>query len=673
MRLAAWLCLFALLSSAVLAKPAGRSTKALSGVVTDADGKPLPGISVWAVSETWSIEEGQKPDRLTGADGRFSIPRSRLTPKSQIAVCAAGFETKVVDRPGGKPLKIALQPGPGARIAGRVVDQTGKPVAKFRLMAVMAGTRTGCALRGPMLCPPPDTYAMSQSDAQGRFVLETLQPGWYRVSGSERGYRSYFSDPIRIAPGQRFDQFVVTVQEGAVVTGSVLSSDGKPVAGARISDKSGYFGVETTSDAQGHFRLGGLAAGMKDLFVDHPTLGAAQSRLDLPDGETRLDLRLTPDGEIRGRVLAPDGSPVAGALVSTDERSEMKVQTGADGTFVLRAHAGPVILDVQSDRGVQTKVPAVVAADHPLSLEIRQAPGADISGRISGLKETWGGVGAQVWAHRQDGTAAARAQPDSEGIYHLLHLEPGAWIVEIDDSGERGLPGEQDHRIIFNGRTRRGVLVQAEEGKEAHVDFDFPPLVLVRGHVVGAANPAKRPGDLEWVGWRRADGTEGASYLDEDGSTFTLILEPGSYDIASLRQGAAPILLHLDVKGAQAEPIELHLQPETVLTGQILGLAPGQIAEAVHAEGTNGFPHVYGKADQDGGYHITGLAPGTWTITAEVEEDSITAKGVGHRKITQLVTVPPGAATLSQDLTFSTGSAELTSEDLAARPRSPCG
>jgi len=668
MRLAAWLCLFALLPSAVLAKPAGRSAKALSGVVTDADGKPLPGISVWAVSESVSIQEGQRPDRLTGADGRFSIPRSLLTPKSQIAVCAAGFETKMVDRSGGKPLKIALRPGSGARIAGRVVDQTGKPVAKFRLMAVMAGTRTGCALRGPMLCPPPDTYAMSQSDAQGQFILETLQPGWYRVSGSERGYRSYYSDSIRIAPGQRFDQFVVTVQEGAVVVGSVLSSDGKPVAGARISDKKGFFGVETTSDAQGHFRLGGLAAGTKDLFVDHPTLGAAQSRLDLQDGETRLDLRLTPDGEIHGRVLAPDGSPVAGALVSTDERGEKKTQTGADGAFVLRAHAGPVIVDVQSDRGVRAKVPAVVAADHPLSLEIRQAPGGDIFGRISGLKEP---RGVQIWAYRQDNTASARAEFESEGIYHLPHLEPGEWTVEIDDSGERGLP--EDRSVTFYGRKRRGVLVRAEEGKEAHVDFDFPPLVLVRGQVVGAADPAKQPGDLEWVGWRREDGTEGASYLNADGSTFTLVLEPGSYDIASLRHGAASILLHLDVKGPQAEPIELHLQPETVLTGHILGLAPGQIAEAVHAEGTNGFPHLYGKAEQDGGYRITGLAPGTWTITAEVEDDSTTAKGVGRRKITQLVTVPPGAATLSQDLNFSTGSAELTSEDLAARPRSPCG
>ena len=328
---------------------------------------------------------------------------------------------------------------------------------------------------------------------------------------------------------------------------------------------------------------------------------------------------------------------------------------------------------MQSDRGARAKVPAVMAADHPLSLEIRQAPRrADISGRISGLEQTRGGVGAQVWAHRQDGTAAAKAQPNSE-IYQLQHLEPGAWIVEIDDSGERGLPGEQDPRIIFNGRTRRGVLGQAEEGKEAHVDFDFPPLVLVRGRVVGAANPAKRPGDLEWVRWRRADGTEGRPTSMRTAAPSRSSWSLGRTDIASLRQGAAPILLHLDVKAPQAEPIGL---PS----------ATGDRAHRPHPR-SRSRPDRRSRSrrrDERISARLRQGGPGRRLPRHRPRAGHLDDHGGSRRrrrprkesaarKITQLVTVPPGAVTLSQDLTFSTGSAELTSEDMAARPRSPCG
>jgi len=671
MRLAAWLCLLAFLPAthAVLAKPAGGSTQALSGVVTDAAGKPLPGISVWSVPSGGRYPNAaQRPDVLTGPDGSFRIPLSLLASGNHVEVCGASFETATIEpaesRPG--PLSVVLRPGPGARIAGRVVDQSGKPFAKFRLTALMAGTHLGCALIEASACPEPGTNAMSQSDAEGRFVLEALQPGWYRVSGNERGFRYYSSDPIRIAPGQRFDQLVVTLQRGAIVTGSVLGSDGKPVAGARIADARGYFGLEATSDAEGHFRMSGLAPEATDFLIDHPTLGAAKSRLNLQDGENRLDVRLTPDGEIHGQVLGPNGSPVAGAVASTDARDEKPVQTGADGLFVLRAHAGPVIVEVWSYSGASVKVPGVVAADHPLDLEIRQASGAEITGRVTGLKAPWD---TEVRAIREGGRGWISMRLDSSGIYHLRHLDPGTWTVQIDDSGERRLPDEPG--VIFNGRARRGVAVQAEEGKEAHVDFDFPPVAVIRGHVTGAAGTAG-PRDIERVSWRRGDGEQGSTWVNANG-TFDLVLEPGAYDLAASWAGNAPILLHLDVNGPHTEPIELRLGPETVLTGRILGLPAGQVAEFIQLDGPNGFPHAYGWPDQDGGYRVAGLIPGTWTITAEVEAD-LAVEGDRRRTISQTVIVPPGAATVSQDLTFATGKVEHSETgEVSSRPSSPCG
>ena len=280
MRRAAWLCLFALLpppSSRNQRDAPPKRSRAWSQVPT---ASRCPG-SCLGRFRNLVHPGGAEAGRADRSDGRFSIPRSRLTPKSQVTVCAAGFETHGGRSIRRQPLKIALRPVPAPGSPAGSWNQTGKPVAKFRLMAVMAGTRTSCALRGPMLCPPPETYAMSQSDAQGRFVLETLQPGWYRVSGSGRGLPWLFfrPDPDRSRPeirsirGDRPGRRRRHRQRPHVATASRLPAPGSPI-------KSGYFGVETTSDAQGHFRLGGLAAGMRDLFVEpsHARLGAEPAR-----------------------------------------------------------------------------------------------------------------------------------------------------------------------------------------------------------------------------------------------------------------------------------------------------------------------------------------------------------------------------------------------------------
>src|SRR6185436_668841 len=103
---------------------------------------------------------------------------------------------------------------------------------------------------------------------------------------------------------------------------------------------------------------------------------------------------------------------------------------------------------------------------------------------------------------------SALTTSEAGGVFHFRHLEPGIWTVFIDDSDERKLPADPD--VLLNGRKRQSAPVRVDEGREARVDFDFPPLVLVRGRVVG---PDGQPAAALRVSWQRSDGVQGSGYM----------------------------------------------------------------------------------------------------------------------------------------------------------------
>ena len=87
---------------------------------------------------------------------------------------------------------------------------------------------------------------------------------------------------------------VAPAQSGAapIVTGTVLDArTGKPIAGARVR---GPGGVETTSDAQGHFVLRGLALGASGELVATTEAGLTGKNLlrALTGGQLEVVLHL---------------------------------------------------------------------------------------------------------------------------------------------------------------------------------------------------------------------------------------------------------------------------------------------------------------------------------------------------------------------------------------------
>jgi hypothetical protein len=155
---------------------------------------------------------------------------------------------------------------------------------------------------------------------------------------------------------------------GGIVEGTVINSvTGAGVGGASVvlaGNKSGRY--ETTSDAAGHFKITGIAAGSyrpdvkKDGFASpsfdlSSLLSNPGLRVASESDPVKVELQLTPLDMILGRVLGPDGKPAAGVEVSVSPNIMAEVAvTDEEGGFTLHdIRAGSYTLIARPPKSVR--------------------------------------------------------------------------------------------------------------------------------------------------------------------------------------------------------------------------------------------------------------------------------------------------------------------------------
>jgi hypothetical protein len=338
----------------------------------------------------------------------------------------------------------------------------------------------------------------------------------------------------------------------------------------------------------------------------------------------------TPGRVVTGRVRAPDGTAVAGALVAlsrpreerapgsppADERERLEViaLTDGRGRFALP--------DVDPGRHLVT---ASVAGFAPGRGEVTVGTGAtlfvDVSlGRgeaafaISGqIRQTDGHpvTNALVRAVRPEGTTVAFSS--AEGGFDLW-LEAGHHVLWISAPGY--------------APQRRDAFVHAAQT----LDVRLFPAASISGTVVGIApgatvdqaTPAPRamvyaaPAELEGRPLRvRADWRGRFAFAD---------LEPGRY-VVWARQGASvgfhsgPVTLAL---GENANNVDVSLLRAAILTGRILDgrgapVAGAQVQLLPSGKTDLGFGsgHLATLSDRDGRYTVAGVWAGRYRLRAE--------------------------------------------------------
>ncbi len=101
--------------------------------------------------------------------------------------------------------------------------------------------------------------------------------------------------------------------------------------------------------------------------------------------------------DVRGTVLAPDGTPVEGAKVTLrnadkdapacGKEFEAKASSSAEGAFWIQVPEGrySVAADAEGYSPTVLKTPLTIAARPIERVEIRLEPGGNLSGRLLGL------------------------------------------------------------------------------------------------------------------------------------------------------------------------------------------------------------------------------------------------------------------------------------------------
>lgn len=167
----------------------------VSGIVVDADGKGLGGVSLSAENDRGNMTGDSRLTTCTDADGRFLsyLPAGNgmayrlcayFSPLTENVAAANAISERFDSRPGDERT-FHIMMGKGGWLTGQLVTTEGKPAAAFKVTAVAAdGLDSVYAQR------------IATADADGRFRLGPLRPGKYKVyPGGDPGA------PLRRSPG----------------------------------------------------------------------------------------------------------------------------------------------------------------------------------------------------------------------------------------------------------------------------------------------------------------------------------------------------------------------------------------------------------------------------------------------------------------------------------------
>ncbi|MEO6194630.1 MAG: carboxypeptidase-like regulatory domain-containing protein, partial [Thermoanaerobaculia bacterium] len=159
-------------------------------------------------------------------------------------------------------------------------------------------------------------------EADGTFQTRDLAPGPWRAFFQPRQGSATPNLDLQIPPGERFQ--TVLPFAGLTLSGVVVTKDGDPAAGAKVSETAS--GALAIARPDGSFLLTGLAPGKLAIQARQDELSSAVTAVDLsaegPPDPVRLVVEPRDPLQVRMTVLDRSGAPVAGAMVFFEEEGK---------------------------------------------------------------------------------------------------------------------------------------------------------------------------------------------------------------------------------------------------------------------------------------------------------------------------------------------------------------
>jgi hypothetical protein len=251
------------------------ATGTLGGVVTDGK-KPLGGVTITANANGQSITSATP---TSGSIGQFSLPNLPTPATYLVTFSDPGYGSVTVAEhlgPGESltSLNIPLSGGAG-QISGEVKSATGGPLG-------------GVAVTVDNVNPKTSTDTLTAGSV-GSYLLSGLAtPGTYTITFSLTGYQSQTVSVTLVSSGSATGVAVSLPPEVGSVTGTVTSSQGKPLSGVAvtITDGTAVKNTITTSSPAGGYSLGGLQPGSYSVTFALSGYSDTTVLVDLRAGQT---------------------------------------------------------------------------------------------------------------------------------------------------------------------------------------------------------------------------------------------------------------------------------------------------------------------------------------------------------------------------------------------------
>lgn len=512
----------------------------IGGRVLDPGGAPVAGARLQAFASGENAMGARMARQLgltsgpnsvtTDAEGRFEIA-DLADGAFDVVADVDGLATARIEAVASGTLDLTINMESAGSVAGRVLAaNSGKPVSEFEVSLRYGGSDVPMAFNiggaDDLVGPVPIVAA------DGRFVVENVQPGLYNVAVRARGHAEATVSDVRVTAGQQAICKDFRLEPGGFLQGIVRSAKSKgPVSGARVrakrqsdSEPGGMRGfilaggagrpidlfgrtenAETAAD--GTFRIDSLAAGDYAVSVTHPgfvaeEIGTITVDPLAPGGPLQIALRT--GGALEGTAFDADGYTLAAARIEVRDESGFFESTSADAygnyslgslapaTYFVKLAAdgdsaggglmvrSAVMLTLDDGGGSpepSRSLPKLAVEGIPVDVTEGEIARLDLyakrKGAIRGMVREAGeareGVRVQLEKPGPSFAMPTSATSGRGGEYDFDDLEPAEYRVFVRS--------EQDGRNVFSRD------IEVGEGQDVDLDIELPTS-FVEGRVM---------------------------------------------------------------------------------------------------------------------------------------------------------------------------------------------
>jgi protocatechuate 3,4-dioxygenase beta subunit len=572
-------------------------------------------------------EGGSDFEDTTDATGRFEIGRLRagrfdLTARAQgfapMAVRGVAVQGKAASR---VDLGTVVLP-PGLTVEGTVVDPQGRPIEGAGISAMPADFMSARAFSllersEPLKTGPDGRFALKDLREGTRIDVRAWKEGY--IEGTAGGVDVPAAGPVRIV-----------LEPGVRIAGRVVSEDGKPVADAMVATFSGEGGTGmmgmrglrrgmSGTDEQGRFELTGIEPGKLVLRASAPGYLAGEARVEAVAGQAPEEVRivLRTGAVVTGKVVGPDGAPVAGAEVRVVQGSREDMffsfgESGArsDGEGVYRLagieEGRRSIAATHQDFQRTVKELEVRAGEN--RLDLRLGRGYPVSGRVvdsGGRPVADARVSLDEPGFGFDSDDSQLAASGADGSFQFPSVAPGTYTLRARKEGYA--PAELPEPLQ--------VAVAPVAGLELRLAAGGTIRGRIRGlgfeQLSGVSVFAIRADTLGLDG-----GGPSSGVVDFEGAYSISGVAPGEWMVTAMSgKGSARGKVTLS-EGTPEVTLDLEFSGGFTLSGRVLRAGEPMPGLQVMANGADVGSHAMGSTGPQGEFRLEGLEAGKYVVAA---------------------------------------------------------